>query len=424
MERAVMRRKYALSKIAAGQFCGSLPGVYAAAAPSNVSPATAVSEHSSVVHFPMDTVSVVGKQETKKKGEITCPQCRKTHAIPEGGLTEFLTDFIASHEIEVKMLKSPSTARNPRDGRLCGECEQRAPIESYCCDCQHFLCRDCLPIHKKFKSFRGHRAVPIQNLDAATLQSSQTQYCTKHKSEPLKLFCDTCQKVVCRDCILVDHRQHDYTFVEDARKKIDNRVKDLSNEVAEKLQKYKANLKEIEKVETSAVGYFEVLKTDINTFFDNLARSVEARRQQLLMKAEAEDHKDMKQIWADKNFHETMISQTSSVFDLIDKAQKCTSDVEMILTALQSIRQLTQIKKMRWDGSAFAQVVTSPTKFIQGKNGELERSSVKTAEMQVSEKPTNAKLGSIVSFVVKTSDTLVDGRSQRPVCLPRISRLS
>ena len=363
-------------------------------------------------------------QETKRREEITCPQCRKTHVIPAGGLTEFLTDFIMSHEIEVKKLKSPSAAQTPRDGRLCGECEQQAPIQAYCCDCRRYLCSDCIQLHKKLKSFRGHATVPIEDLDAATLQSSQTQYCTKHKSEPLKLFCNTCQKVVCRDCTLVDHRQHDYMFAEDARKTIERRIKVLGDEVAQKFQRYKANLREIERVERSAVGYSEVLKADINMFFDNLARSVEARRQQLLMTAEGEGQKDMKQIWADKNFHETAISQISSIFDLIDKARKCTSDVEMILTALQGIRQLTQIKKMEWDKRAFAGVVTSPTKFTDGpkmtmsKAGDLQRSSVKTVDLQVCSPPVDPQLGSTASFVVKTSDTLVDGRSGEAVYLP------
>ena len=369
---------------------------------------------------PLRAVAWVG-QQTKRREEITCPQCRKTHIIPAGGLTEFLTDFIMSHEIEVKKLKSPSTAQTPRDGRLCGECEQQAPIQAYCCDCRRYLCSDCIHLHKKLKSFRGHATVPIEDLDAATLQSSQTQYCTKHKSEPLKLFCNTCQKVVCRDCTLVDHRQHDYMFAEDARKTIESRVKVLGDEVAKKFQRYKTNFREIEKVERSAVGYSEVLKANINTFFDNLARSVEARRQQLLMMAEAEGQKDMKQIWADKNFHETAISQMSSVFDLIGKARKCTSDVEMILTALQGIRQLTQIKEMEWDKRAFAGVVTSPTKFTDGlkmtmsKAGNLERSSVKTVDLQVCSPPVDPQLGSTASFVVKTSDTLVDGRSGEAV---------
>ena len=30
----------------------------------------------------------------KTRGQITCPKCRESHVIPEGGLSEFLTDFI------------------------------------------------------------------------------------------------------------------------------------------------------------------------------------------------------------------------------------------------------------------------------------------------------------------------------------------
>ena len=158
----------------------------------------------------------------QEKGEIACPQCRKTHAIPAGGLTEFLTDFIVSYEIEVKKFKTaPNADQNATSTDtvgVCSECEERVPIESYCCDCQHYLCHDCIQIHKKFKSFRGHTAVPIEDLNTDILQSSQTQYCTKHTKEPLKLFCDTCQMIVCCNCIVVDHHQHKYMFAEDARK--------------------------------------------------------------------------------------------------------------------------------------------------------------------------------------------------------------
>ena len=373
-----------------------------------------------------DVVSIVGgmaRDMSTKRGEIVCPQCRETHTIPAGGLTELLNDFITSHEIEVKNLTATQNSRGTTLVRVCGECDESVQIDSYCCDCQHYLCCDCIQIHKKFKSFRGHTAVRIEDLDAATLQSSQTQYCTKHKSELRKLFCNTCQKVVCRDYTLLDHRQHDYMFAEDARKEVESKVKALSDAVGEKLQWYNANLKEIEKVERSAVDYSEVLKADINTFFDNLAKSVEARRQQLLMMAETEGQKDMKQIWADKNFHETTISRISSVFNLIVKARKCTSDVKMILTALQGIRQLTEIKEMEWDKRAFAGVVTSPSKFTDGlkmavsKAGDLERSSVKIVDLQDCSPPVDPQLESTASFVVKTSVTLVDGRSGEAVYL-------
>ena len=34
--------------------------------------------------------------------------------------------------------------------------------------------------------------------------------------ELLKLFCETCNEAICRDCIIVKHWEHHYTFVKDA----------------------------------------------------------------------------------------------------------------------------------------------------------------------------------------------------------------
>ena len=42
---------------------------------------------------------------------------------------------------------------------------------------------------------------------------------------------------------------------------------------------------------------------------------------------------------------------------------RCTSDSEMILTALQSIRQLRMIKEREWDAGPFVKMVASVTSF-------------------------------------------------------------
>ena len=213
-------------------------------------------------------------------------------------------------------------------------------------------------------------------------------------------------------------------FVEDARKQIEGKVTALYSAVSDKLNTYQANLTEIKKVETSATGYSEILKANINSFFDKLVQSIEARRLQLLREAELECQKDLKQIWADKTFHQTTISQISSVFDLIQKARKCTSDVEMLLTSLQGIQQLIQLSKMQWNSDAFYIVVSSPTTFTRGKNlicakvGELERASVEGKDLEVLNPPQNPKLGSTIRFVVKGKG-LVDERSGMLVNLPR-----
>ena len=308
--------------------------------------------------FCLECLKKTATSETTK-GQVTCPQCRQSHPIPEGGLTEFLTDFVASYGVEAVKLKSD----DPASGRICGECEQPGPVCSFCTDCQNFLCSGCEELHKKVKAYRAHKVIPKGKVSAAALQSCRVHYCSAHKAEALKLYCETCEKLICRDCTLVEHRQHSYKFVQDARKLIEAQMATLESDVEGMLALLKHNLQVIEKVETSAVSHPQVLKADINLFFDNLVQLIEARRTALLQEGDAVCEKDLKQIWADKNYHEMAIARISSVFGLAAKSRKCTSDSEMILTALQSMSQLKMIKETVWDSHEFVHKVLSTPRF-------------------------------------------------------------
>ena len=358
----------------------------------------------------------------QKKGEIACPQCRKTHAIPAGGLKEFLTDFIASYEIEVTQLKSPQDVGQRGKHSKCGECEEEGTIETYCTDCQNYLCRGCVEAHKKFKAYRGHKVVPILELNVATLQSGQVQYCSTHKDEALKLFCETCMALVCRDCILVEHREHQYMFVKDACMKVTKQLRDLSQDVQRKLRMCTANLAEIQKVERTATGYSEVLKADINAFFDKMDQSLKVRRKQLLTQAETECQKDMKQIWADKVYHQTTISQITSASSLAEKALKCTSDVEMMLTSLQSIRQLTLLKETEWDNDAFITLLQTQPTFKGNLKQQVHEMGIvgrlqKRGDVIVPPFPESVELGKVSTHRVLNKKALLDFRSLQPVKL-------
>ena len=194
----------------------------------------------------------------KTEGQITCPKCRQSHPIPAGGLSEFLTDFIASCEVEAAGLNVP-TKRD--DTQVCGECGQNDPISHFCTECQKYLCSVCgLDLHKRLKIYNGHNVSPIAQIDAAMLQSCRMHYCTLHATEVLKIYCETCEKLVCRDCTLVDHHEHSYKFVQDARKLVETEMASLRSEVAEKLSVLKPDLAEIQMVETAVTGHPEVLK--------------------------------------------------------------------------------------------------------------------------------------------------------------------
>ena len=52
--------------------------------------------------------------------------------------------------------------------------------------------------------------------------------------------------------LLINHCQHDYEFVNDARKKVDAEMESLISDVNQKLNIFKHNLDQIKKVETAA----------------------------------------------------------------------------------------------------------------------------------------------------------------------------
>ena len=59
--------------------------------------------------------------------------------------------------------------------------------------------------------------------------------------EPLKPYCEDCEALVHRDCVLVRHKMHNYNFVDDI---IEEEKKHLQNVTLEELAKILTSTKE------------------------------------------------------------------------------------------------------------------------------------------------------------------------------------
>ena len=88
------------------------------------------------------------------------------------------------------------------------------------------MCEYCVTVHKRINTFHGHRILTLLEVkDLGSKALAKPAFCTKHADEVLKLYCDTCQKTICRDCTIVDHRDHKYNFVADVAEREKNLLK-------------------------------------------------------------------------------------------------------------------------------------------------------------------------------------------------------
>jgi hypothetical protein len=97
---------------------------------------------------------------------------------------------------------------------MCQNCTRTEAVV-YCVNCVISFCRTCDNlIHCSVAMKRHNRGEIVTNFtgDASTLNSQQL--CPLHAGEKLKLYCSSCNLLVCRDCAdFGSHRGHTLTLI-------------------------------------------------------------------------------------------------------------------------------------------------------------------------------------------------------------------
>ena len=171
------------------------------------------------------------------KDLITCPTCRSTAKTPKttggGGFP------VAFHLNNLKEVYNLMKKASNQEDVTCEVCNT-SNINGYCKDCSQFLCLSCDQIHKKFRSNANHKFLTLKDLASSASQLVQekeetTMNCPKH-DDSLRVFCETCEELICRDCTIGDHKNHDCTPIRDSYDKHRQILENTLNAV-EKMKK-------------------------------------------------------------------------------------------------------------------------------------------------------------------------------------------
>lgn len=124
----------------------------------------------------------------------------------------------------------------------CTACDEGEEASSFCLDCREWLCDQCVDAHKRVRVTKDHTISPKSELkkddEPPVTKGQKSMFCRIHKHEPLKLFCETCDKLTCRDCQLLEHKDHRYQFMNEAISKQREILQHVVVKVKQKLQNY------------------------------------------------------------------------------------------------------------------------------------------------------------------------------------------
>ncbi|XP_070321309.1 transcription intermediary factor 1-alpha isoform X3 [Odocoileus virginianus] len=140
-------------------------------------------------------------------GVIRCPVCSQ-----ECAERHIIDNFFVKDTTEV-----PSSTVE-KSNQVCTSCEDNAEANGFCVECVEWLCKTCIRAHQRVKFTKDHTVRQKEEVspEAVGVTSQRPVFCPYHKKEQLKLYCETCDKLTCRDCQLLEHKEHRYQFIEEA----------------------------------------------------------------------------------------------------------------------------------------------------------------------------------------------------------------
>ena len=216
---------------------------------------------------------------------LKCPNCGQEFLVPPRGVIGFLDNQFVLENMGKLQRKQENVQR------CCTSCEDNSPASSFCLNCSDWLCDACVSAHQRVRVTKDHK---IQS-EAEYLENSESSdvkpiFCSTHTQEALKLFCANCEKLTCRDCQLLEHKDHKYQFIKEAAVSYRDYLRGQLNRLYEQAQPLTDSIREVEKAAKGLQDREESIASEIKKSSEMLVRAVKQRENDLLTNLKALVH--------------------------------------------------------------------------------------------------------------------------------------
>ena len=234
------------------------------------------------------------------KRHLECPLCRaKVLLSTSRAVEELPSHFSAIRLVEIVRLQEQAGSKKVTP--ICQNCNEGENAVSTCTDCAIFLCDFCEKAHRRSKATTQHKLCSLDEMRKGTgevpsILPEKVAMCPTHPTKPLELYCKCKEVLICRDCIIKKHKDHDYDVISDVvegekkilREALPN-IQQLVGEVENAVTRVKRRRKDVRSRKDENLR-------KLDDIFRSLHAALDERRQQLreeIMGDSKEKHKGL-----------------------------------------------------------------------------------------------------------------------------------
>ena len=227
---------------------------------------------------------------------------------------------------------------------ICEHCDSGDAAVSRCTNCRFFMCEFCVTAHKRINATKGHQILSlaeVQKLGSKALV--KPAFCGKHAGEVLKLFCETCQETICRDCTIIDHREHKYNFVADVAERERKVVRGVLEETKAKDSAVEEAVKAVQTMESRVKAKTAEVSKEVDVFFDEQVKALEYLRASLQNELTTQEQVKLKELGSQREMLTLSLAQLRSSVEFVEKALADGEDMELLSMKQQLVQRLAQL---------------------------------------------------------------------------------
>ena len=283
---------------------------------------------------------LVGGEEEGQS--LPCPQCRQDTPLPVGGVPKLQGAFYIHNLFDIQdTLKKVSSS----DQLMCNTCAKREAVR-FCRTCG-FVCGFCEEHHQYWPNLKTHEIIDLDTLtgDVTTLVPplNKMLFCATHPSKKAKLYCETCDELICRDCIIRVHRDHQYDLVPESFAKQEKVIVDSLKPVGEQIATLE---RAVESVDTRCAAVVEqktAVVAEIHTAMAHLRQALEVRETELVGQAEQTAQQKLKTLAAQRDGFELQLGQLRSCQDFVEESRRTCSQGEILRMKSPLVKQINDL---------------------------------------------------------------------------------
>ena len=170
-----------------------------------------------------------------------------------------------------------------------------------------------------------------------------TTLCPKHPTEPIKIYCETCDELICRDCTVKTHRDHSYDLIPAAFPK-------HRDTILTSLEPVKTQLAIVNKIVRRLNARSEKLeqqrveaKVKVDAEIERLHAILEARRTELHSEVDGKVRQANKELAAQRDQHELRQAQLSSCVEFVEGSLQSGTQEEVLSMKRQVVQRAQQM---------------------------------------------------------------------------------